>query len=72
MTAFTLNTSIVIAAIAGNIVPSVAIIGTQSVNTVFVFLLGCALLSDVSSLLNSWTQQTPKERIQSLLNSSIH
>ena len=37
MTAFTLNTSIVIAAIAGNIVPSVAIIGTQSVNTIFVF-----------------------------------
>ena len=37
MTAFTLNTSIVIAVIAGHIVPSVAIIGTQSVNTVFVF-----------------------------------
>ena len=37
MTAFTLNTSIVIGVIAGHIVPSVAIIGTQSVNTVFVF-----------------------------------
>ena len=37
MTAFTLNTSKVIAVIAGHIVPSVAIIGTQSVNTVFVF-----------------------------------
>ena len=37
MTSFTLNTSIVIAVLAGNIVPSVAIIGTQSVNTVFVF-----------------------------------
>ena len=37
MTAFTLNTSIVIGVIAGHIVPSVAIIGAQSVNTVFVF-----------------------------------
>ena len=36
------------------------------------FHLGCALLPDVSSLLNSWTQQSPKVRIQSLLNSSIH
>ena len=36
------------------------------------FLLGCAPLPDVSSWLNSWTQQSPKERIQSLLNSSIH
>ena len=36
------------------------------------FLLGCALLPDMSSWLNSWTQQLPKVRIQSLLNSSIH
>ena len=28
--------------------------------------------SHMSSLLNSWTQQSPKVRIQSLLNSSIH
>ena len=37
MTAFTLNTSIVITVIAGHIVPSIAIIGTQSMNTVFLF-----------------------------------
>ena len=37
MTAFTLNTSIVIAIIAGHIVPCVAIIATQRMKTVFLF-----------------------------------